>query len=112
MGKWQSEAEQRLRNLEGLRQAERSLEQEIEGLPGRGKRLQRQLRQVQCQVEMLEQALQTLTPEERLVAEYLLISPQRGNVQQLCAVLGLERASIYRRKDRVVRKISMALFGQ
>lgn len=81
---------QRLKGLEGLRQSAQSL---------------------QKQVEILEGALQVLTPEERLVAEFLLISPEKGNVQRLCEMLHVEQSSVYRRRERVLEKLSVAIFG-
>ena len=60
-------------------------------------------------VEIMDVALQVLTPEERLVAERLLIHPQRGAVQQLCQILNLEQASIYRRRDSVLTKLAQAI---
>ena len=63
-------------------------------------------------VEIMDVALQVLTPEERLVAERLLIHPQRGAVQQLCQILNLEQASIYRRRDRVLEKLAQTMHGQ
>ena len=72
--------------------------------------LRQQLESLQKQVEILEGALQVLSPEERLVAEYLLISPEKGNVQRLCGMLNVEQSSVYRRRDHVLEKIARALY--
>lgn len=62
-------------------------------------------------VQTVEGALQVLTPEERLVAQLLLISPQKGNVQRLCEMLCVEQSSVYRRRERVLEKLEGVLFG-
>lgn len=67
------------------------------------------MEQTRRELEMLEKALGELNPEERLVAEFLLISPEKGNVQRLCQMLGVEQSSMYRRRDRVMEKIAKAI---
>lgn len=67
--------------------------------------------QVRQELERLERALGELSPEERLVAEYLLISPVRGNVQRLCEILQVEQSSIYRKKEKVLQKIAEAILS-
>ena len=62
------------------------------------------------QVQAVEQALQELTPEERLVAQMMLICPQKGNADRLCQMLELERSSIYRRRQIVLSKLSNTLY--
>ena len=54
----------------------------------------------------LEQAMQVLTPEERLVAERLFIHPAKGNVQVLCQELGVEQSSVYRRRETALKKLA------
>ena len=65
--------------------------------------------QMQKELKILGNALQELNPEERLVAEFLLVNPQRGNVQRLCEILQVEQSSIYRRRERVLEKIANAI---
>ena len=62
------------------------------------------------QLQAVETALQELTPEERLVAQMLLIAPQKGNADRLCEMLELERSSIYRRRQSVLSKLSRTLY--
>ena len=69
------------------------------------------LEQTRQELEALEKALGELNPEERLVAEFLLVHPERKNVQRLCEILGVEQSSVYRRKQRVLQKIAEAIFG-
>jgi len=77
------EVERRLRELDGLRQ----------------------------KVAQMEAAMEALTPEERLVVQMMLVCPEKGAGQKLCQILGLEIATVYRRRERAVRKLERALFG-
>lgn len=73
--------------------------------------MRQQVQQLQRQLDSLEAAMQELTPEERLVTEFMLVHPQKNNVQQLCQMLGIEQASVYRRRGRVLNKLEKVLFG-
>ena len=70
----------------------------------------RNMGQLRQELEALERALGELNPEERLVAEYMLISPERGNIRRLGQLLGVEQSSVYRRRERVLEKIAQALY--
>ncbi len=69
----------------------------------------RELEGLRQRVQILEQALQVLNPEERLVIQMMLICPQRGNVQRLCELLTVEQSSVYRRRDRALEKLAQVL---
>ena len=71
----------RLQNLDGLRQA----------------------------VQSMEGALQVLTPEERLVVQMMCICPEKNAAQKLCGLLCVEQSSVYRRRDRALEKLAVAL---
>ena len=78
----------------------------------RKQRLEKRLRQLEEQraaVQTMDEALKTLTPEERLVLEHLVIAPRSGSGEQLCQMLGLELSSVYRRKDRALQRLAAAL---
>ncbi len=77
------EVERRLRELDGMRQA----------------------------VQNMEEAMGVLTPEERLVVQMMLICPEKKAGQKLCQILNMELSSVYRRKERAVRKLERALFN-
>ena len=62
------------------------------------------------QLQATEEALQELTPEERLVAQLLFLAPQRGNVERLCELLQVEQSSIYRRRQSVLNKLTRILY--
>lgn len=67
------------------------------------------LQAMRLQVEAMNRAMQVLTPEERLLVEQLLINPATGNTEMLCQLLGVEKSSIYRRKDRALDKLTKSL---
>ncbi len=76
--------------------------------------VERQLRQLdnmRLQVQNIEAAMEVLTPEERLVVQMLLVCPEKQAAQKLCQILGMEVASVYRRRERAVRKLQKVLFG-
>jgi hypothetical protein len=62
-------------------------------------------------VEQMDAAMQVLTPEERLVVQMLLVCPEKGAAEKLCQILQVERASVYRRRERAIRKLAKALFN-
>lgn len=71
-----------------------------------------ELEQLRCAVKNLEQALQVLTPEERLVVDMLLVRPKKGNAQVLCELLDVEQSSVYRRRDKALKKLGQVLLPQ
>lgn len=71
----------------------------------------RELVELRQKVEQMEVAMEVLTPEERLVVQMLLICPEKQATKKLCQILGVEVASIYRRRRRALRKLERALFG-
>lgn len=69
------------------------------------------LEQAQSWIKSADQALGSLTPEERLVLSRFYIYPERGSVDRLCGELGVEQSSIYRKRDKALRKFTIALYG-
>ena len=74
--------------------------------------LQRRLSDARRWVEIVDGGLAVLTDDDRLVLDRFYIHPMRGNVDRLCLELGLEEAkSVYRRKDKALRKFTLAIYG-
>lgn len=73
--------------------------------------LQWSLQQAKRWVKMTERALSTLSPEEKLILHRMFILPERGSLERLCQELGVEQASIYRRRDRALHHFTLALYG-
>lgn len=69
------------------------------------------LEQARYWVEITQQALDTLTPEERLVLHRFYLCPEHGGVERLCMELGVEKSSVYRKRDKAIHKFALALYG-
>lgn len=77
----------------------------------RQQELERRLEQAKSWVAAVEAALDALTEEERCILDRFYIHPYQGSVERLLDELCLERASVYRRKDKALRRFTMALYG-
>ena len=70
------------------------------------------LEQAKYWVDITRRGLETLTPEEKLVLQRFYLTPEQGSVQRLCMELGVEQSSVYRKRDKALRKFALALYGQ
>lgn len=73
--------------------------------------LERSLEQAKKWVALVDAALAILSTEERLLLERFYIHQERGDVDRLCEELGCEKATVYRRRDRAIRRFTLALYG-
>lgn len=73
--------------------------------------LQRSLDRVNLWVDYMEKGLNVLDPEERLVLDRFFIHPAKGNVDRLCEDLFIEKSQVYNRRDKALRKFTIALYG-
>ena len=69
----------------------------------------RQLPLLQWQVEKIENALAALTEEEYNILATLYLHPKRNNVDVLCEKLEVERTTVYRRRDKALKKLGNLL---
>lgn len=69
------------------------------------------LKQARRAVSIVDRGLATLSEEERLILDRFYIHPAKGNVERICADLGVEKASVYRRRDAALRNFTIALYG-
>ena len=74
--------------------------------------LQWSLEQTRSWTQTVNRALSGLEPEERLILQQLYILPQSGSMEELTGKLGVEKSSIYRRRDRALRKFTLSLYGR
>lgn len=74
--------------------------------------LSRSLEQAKAWVSLVDSALAILNSEELLILDRFYISPARGNVDRLCMELGIEKPTVYRRKDGALRHFTLCLYGQ
>lgn len=61
------------------------------------------------QVQALEKALQELTPAERVILDRMVMRRRKGAGQELCQLLEMEIATLYRHRDRALEKVREAL---
>lgn len=73
--------------------------------------LERKLEQAKLWVSVVERSLGVLDDEERRILDLMYIHRRSGSVEQLCSELNIEQASVYRRRDVALRKVTIALYG-
>lgn len=73
--------------------------------------LQRRLSDARRWVEIVEGGLAVLADDDRLVLDRFYIHPMRGNVDRLCDELAVEKAAVYKRKEKALRRFTVALYG-
>lgn len=69
------------------------------------------LQQVKRWLQVTERGLSALPEDERLVLQRMYIYPERGATERLCAELGLEQSSVYRKRDQALYRFTTALYG-
>lgn len=62
-------------------------------------------------ISMVDKALAVLSEEERLILDRFYIHAVRGSAEELCSRLNVERATVYRRRDKALRQFTIALYG-
>lgn len=73
--------------------------------------LERSFEQAQMWVNLVDAGLEILSEEERLILDMFYINPAKGNVDRLCGELGVEKPTVYRRKDAALRHFTICLYG-
>lgn len=73
--------------------------------------LQRNLDRVKLWIEFMEKGLAVLDQEEQLVLDRFFIHPAKGNIDRLCGELFIEQSQVYKRRDKALRKFTIALYG-
>lgn len=63
------------------------------------------------EIEVTEKGLTALTKEERRILELFYIYRPYDHVGQLCGELNIEKTVVYERKDRALKKFTMACYG-
>lgn len=69
------------------------------------------LQQAQTWLKTTDRALSALTSDEKLILHRLYIYPEIGAPERLCKELGMETSSIYRRRDKALKRFTMAYYG-
>lgn len=69
------------------------------------------LKQVKHWLSVTDRGLLALPEDERLVLQRLYLYPEKGAVDRLCAELGVEQSSIYRKRDQALERFTVAMYG-
>ena len=77
----------------------------------RREELARQLESARAWVALTDGGLAALNEEDRLVLDHFYIHRHKGACETLQELLDREKAQIYRRRDRALRRFTMALYG-
>lgn len=64
----------------------------------------------QLWIQFTDRALEQLMPEERDLLVRMYIARDR-NINALCSELGLEKTSLYRRRDIALKRLTLAMYG-
>lgn len=62
--------------------------------------------------QQVEEALSTLSSEDRTILQMVDICPARGNLEKLCNMLSCETSTIYRRRNSALEQVYHQLFGK
>lgn len=73
--------------------------------------LKRNLERTRIWVEAVSKAMETLTPEERLILDRFYVNPERGAAEDLADSLMIDRKTVYARKDTALWRFTTALYG-
>ncbi len=69
------------------------------------------LKQVKHWLSVTDRGLLALPEDERLVLQRLYLYPEKGAVDRLCAELGIEQSSVYRKRDQALERFTVAMYG-
>ena len=77
----------------------------------RREELARQLESARAWVALTDGGLAALNEEDRLVLDRFYVHRRKGACEQLCEELDREKAQVYRRRERALRRFTLALYG-
>ena len=77
----------------------------------RREELSRQLESARAWVAMADNGLAALDEEDRLVLDRFYVHRHKGACERLCEELDREKAQVYRRRDRALKRFTLALYG-
>lgn len=73
--------------------------------------LQRSLDRAKLWVGYVSKGLSVLDPDDQLVLDRFFIHPAKGNIDRICEDLFIEKSQVYNRRDKALRKLTIALYG-
>ena len=69
------------------------------------------LARVQQWMAVMHRGFDALTPEEIIILQKMYLFPERGAVDRLCSDLGVEQATVYRKRDKALHRFTVAMYG-
>ena len=69
------------------------------------------LARVKQWLAVTNRGLNALSNEELVILQRMYLYPERGAVDRLCGDLGVEQATVYRKRDKALRQFTFALYG-
>lgn len=69
------------------------------------------MRNTRAWIRVVDKALTAICEEDRMILDMLYINRAKGNVERLCEQLFVEKATVYRRRDRALHEFTIAMFG-
>ena len=60
---------------------------------------------------IMDRAMGTVKEEEQMLLRKFYISPGSEGIEALCIRMGVEKSSVYRRRDQALRNFTLALYG-
>ena len=73
--------------------------------------LRTNLREVVRWVKRIERGLSALNEEEKILLTRFYIAPEKGAAERLATDLSIDIKTVYHRKDRALRKFTIAMYG-
>ena len=77
----------------------------------RQQELEMALEETELWLKVTEQAFGTLEPAEQTILQQLYMQKSPGVMDRLCQMLQAEKSTIYRRRDKALDKLALALYG-
>ena len=74
-------------------------------------KLREGLRQVRLWLSVFDRSLNALSPDDQLLLDMLYINPNKGNIERLCEQFGIEKNTVYYRRDRALKRFTIAMYG-
>ena len=73
--------------------------------------LRRMMKNTRAWIRVVDKALAAIDEEDRMILDMLYINRAQGNVERLCEKLFVEKATVYRRRERALHEFTIAMFG-